>query len=90
MDTWTKQMGFPLITIIRDGNTITASQKRFLVLPNENDTEISNQKSPFNYKWYVPLSYYTDKEPHKLHNIWMNLTDGKEPLPMKNISFRSP
>ncbi|KAI4480304.1 hypothetical protein M0804_010302 [Polistes exclamans] len=75
MDTWTQQMGFPLVTIIRDGNTITASQKRFLILPNENDTEIFNQKSPFNYKWYVPLSYYTDKEPHKLQNVWMNLTD---------------
>ncbi|KAK2584087.1 hypothetical protein KPH14_006530 [Odynerus spinipes] len=75
MDTWTQQMGFPLITITRDGNTITASQKRFLVLPSENETEALNQKSPFNYKWYVPLSYYTDKEPHKLHNVWMNLTD---------------
>lgn len=75
MDTWTQQTGFPLITISRDGNTITASQRRFLVLPSENETESLNQKSPFNYKWYVPLSYYTNKEPRKLHNVWMNLTD---------------
>ncbi|XP_043260326.1 endoplasmic reticulum aminopeptidase 1-like isoform X1 [Colletes gigas] len=75
MDTWTQQMGFPLITITRDGNTITASQKRFLHSPKENDTELLQPKSPFDYKWYVPLSYYTDKEPRKLHNVWMNLTD---------------
>ncbi|XP_076280314.1 endoplasmic reticulum aminopeptidase 1 isoform X2 [Lasioglossum baleicum] len=75
MDTWTQQMGFPLITITRDGNTITASQKRFLLSPRENDTELLQPKSPFDYKWYVPLSYYTDKEPRKLHNVWMNLTD---------------
>ncbi|OAD57971.1 Glutamyl aminopeptidase [Eufriesea mexicana] len=52
-----------------------ASQKRFLISPKENDTELQESKSPFNYKWYVPLSYYTDKEPRKLHNVWMNLTD---------------
>ncbi|XP_017878860.1 glutamyl aminopeptidase-like isoform X2 [Ceratina calcarata] len=75
MDTWTQQMGFPLITITRNGNTITATQKRFLISPRENDTDLLRPKSPFDYKWYVPLSYYTDKEPRKLHNVWMNLTD---------------
>ncbi|XP_053982907.1 endoplasmic reticulum aminopeptidase 1-like isoform X1 [Hylaeus volcanicus] len=75
MDTWTQQMGFPLITITRDGNTITATQKRFLISPKENDTESLQPKSPFDYKWYVPLTYYTDREPRKLHNVWMNLTD---------------
>ena len=76
MDTWTQQTGFPLITISREGNVITASQKRFLLSPPDNETVTRNQqKSPFNYKWYVPLSYYTDKEPGKLHNVWMNMTD---------------
>lgn len=76
MDTWTQQMGFPLITITRNGNTITAAQKRFLISPRENDTESQRARSSFDYKWYIPLSYYTDKEPRKLHNVWMNLTDG--------------
>ncbi|XP_006571773.2 endoplasmic reticulum aminopeptidase 1 isoform X1 [Apis mellifera] len=75
MDTWTQQMGFPLITITRNGNTITAAQKRFLISPRENDTESQRARSSFDYKWYIPLSYYTDKEPRKLHNVWMNLTD---------------
>ncbi|XP_008211798.2 endoplasmic reticulum aminopeptidase 2 isoform X2 [Nasonia vitripennis] len=75
MDTWTKQTGFPLITISREGNIITASQKRFLVSPHENDTELHIPKSPFNYRWYVPLSYYTSKEPKDVQNVWMNMSD---------------
>ncbi|XP_043267317.1 endoplasmic reticulum aminopeptidase 2-like isoform X2 [Venturia canescens] len=75
METWTQQTGFPLITISREGNVITATQKRFLLSPQENGTELLQPKSPFNYKWYVPLSYYTDKEPEKLHNVWMNMSD---------------
>lgn len=77
MDTWTQQVGFPLVIITRDGNTITATQKRFLVSPRENETDILKPKSPFDYKWYIPLSYYTDKEPDKVENVWMNMTDCK-------------
>ncbi|XP_058801112.1 endoplasmic reticulum aminopeptidase 2-like isoform X2 [Phymastichus coffea] len=75
MDTWTQQTGFPLITIAREGNTITASQKRFLVSPYVNDTTLAAPKSPFNYKWYVPLSYYTSKDSRDVQNVWMNMTD---------------
>ena len=77
METWTQQTGFPLITIKRDGNVITASQKRFLVSPHENETELLEPKSPFGYKWYVPLNYYTDKDSMNVTNIWMNMTNGK-------------
>ncbi|XP_034944364.1 endoplasmic reticulum aminopeptidase 2-like isoform X3 [Chelonus insularis] len=74
MDTWIHQTGFPLITIKRDGKVITASQKRFLLTPPDNETE-ANQKSQFNYKWYVPLSYFTDKDPSTVYNVWMNMSD---------------
>lgn len=77
MDTWTQQTGFPLVTITREGNTITASQKRFLITPNRNETDLLLPKSQFKYKWYVPLSYYTSQEPKAVRNIWMNMTDGK-------------
>ena len=79
MDTWTRQMGFPLITISRDGNIISATQKRFLLTVNvSNETDHNNESiSPFNYKWYVPLSYYTNKDIHKVRHIWMNMSDGK-------------
>lgn len=80
MDTWTQQTGFPLITITREGNTITASQKRFLISPNGgNETDLQQPKSLFKYKWYVPLSYYTSKETtREVQNIWMNMTDGND------------
>lgn len=77
MDTWTQQTGFPLVTISREGNTITASQKRFLISPNLNETDLQQPKSLFKYKWYVPLSYYTSKEPREVRNIWMNMSDGE-------------
>ena len=31
MDTWTTQMGYPVITIKRDKNSIEATQKHFIV-----------------------------------------------------------
>ena len=77
MDTWTQQTGFPLITITREGNVITASQKRFMVSPHDNDTFLLQPPSFYNYKWYVPLSYYTSKNTKDVQNIWMNMTDGK-------------
>ena len=45
MDTWTLQMGFPVVTIKRVGNSdkATATQKHFLLDPNANVTV----KSPF-------------------------------------------
>ncbi|XP_069679087.1 endoplasmic reticulum aminopeptidase 1-like isoform X2 [Periplaneta americana] len=84
MDTWTRQMGFPLITISRDKNTITAKQKRFLLTVSvNNETEQMNNESisPFGYKWYVPLSYYTSQHPGNVHHIWMNMSDVKFDIP---------
>lgn len=78
MDTWTRQMGFPLISISRDGGTITANQTRFLLTSdpfNENNTALELPKSVFNYKWFVPLSYYTDLSDEE-ETVWMNMTDG--------------
>ena len=50
MDTWSKQKGFPTVTVTRSGNTVTASQARFLLGPRDlTDTN--------DYTWWVPLSY---------------------------------
>ncbi|KAF6199081.1 hypothetical protein GE061_007106, partial [Apolygus lucorum] len=79
MDTWTRQMGFPLIHITREGTTVSASQSRFLLTPeprNENNTALHEPKSPYHYKWYVPLSYITDTN-DELETVWMNMTDVK-------------
>lgn len=73
MDTWTLQMGYPVIDVYRDDKdkeTAIITQERFNTDVKENgeDTPVADatkksknedkDKSPFNYKWEVPLTYY--------------------------------
>ena len=37
MDTWTKQMGYPVITLSSNGNTLTYKQERFFTNPPSGD-----------------------------------------------------
>ncbi|XP_063203100.1 aminopeptidase N [Chroicocephalus ridibundus] len=55
MDTWTLQMGFPVVTV----NTLdgTISQKHFLLDPNSK----VDRPSPFNYSWIVPVTWMTNE-----------------------------
>lgn len=86
MDTWTRQMGFPVVTIKRENLTgdaagvITAVQSRFLLTADvPNITTVRQPVSPFKYKWYIPLSYYTNQgNSRDADNVWMNMTDGKK------------
>jgi aminopeptidase N len=52
MSTWTDQMGYPYIEIIRDYDQqiIKISQQQFLF-----DSEAKPPKSPYNYLWSIPL-----------------------------------
>jgi len=54
MDTWTLQLGFPVITVKRiNDSLIHVSQKRYSL-----DTpDIVVPASPFNYAWNVPILY---------------------------------
>lgn len=60
MDTWTLQMGYPVLKITKKGagNKYTVSQERFLYDRKTNVT--SKYKSPFNYTWVVPFTYITN------------------------------
>merc|ERR1719153_1277968 len=53
MDTWTLQMGFPVLTVTRNytSNTAKLNQKRFLIgkLRNKTDTKV--------YSWWIPLTF---------------------------------
>lgn len=44
MDTWTLQMGFPVVTVKRKNGKASASQKHFLVHPKANVTRKSKFK----------------------------------------------
>ncbi|XP_029642083.1 endoplasmic reticulum aminopeptidase 1 [Octopus sinensis] len=70
MDTWTKQKGHPLVTLKLKGTTVTATQEIFLHSAN-----ISHLKpSPYNYKWYIPLTYVTSMKPNSSETVWLNMT----------------
>lgn len=73
MDTWTLQMGYPVIDVYRDEKdkeTAIVTQERFTTDVKEEGEDVpvanANKKSkdekedstPFNYKWEVPLTYY--------------------------------
>ena len=57
MDTWTLQMNYPVVTVIRDPvhpNRFRFRQRRFLLYRN-NNTKTSDET--YIFKWWVPISY---------------------------------
>ncbi|KAJ8405595.1 hypothetical protein AAFF_G00315750 [Aldrovandia affinis] len=57
MDTWTQQMGIPLITVERTGQNIWIQQERFLKGVLDDDAEYSTLQS--GYLWHIPITYFT-------------------------------
>lgn len=69
MATWTEQMGYPVIGVTQIApNRFKIHQKRFLIDPDANPNE---PESKFNYKWDVPVTYFTDKQ-KDLKRLWLN------------------
>nr|CAD7396258.1 unnamed protein product [Timema cristinae] len=56
-ESWTLQMGYPVITVTRDYalGTVNVNQERFL-LTNSSSTDVHD------YKWWVPLTFTTKTE----------------------------
>ncbi|KAG0728778.1 Endoplasmic reticulum aminopeptidase 1 [Chionoecetes opilio] len=76
MDTWTLQMGYPVVKVMRNpgGTAATVTQERFLLRKDPNSTDSHA------YKWWVPLSYttqpsadFTQTAPSK----WLSLADSQ-------------
>ncbi|KAG0694651.1 Glutamyl aminopeptidase [Chionoecetes opilio] len=66
MDTWTRQMGLPVLSVSKsptDVNKLVVRQKRFLSDP----TAVSGEDSPYNYLWDVPVTFTSDTSPRELH-----------------------
>ncbi|SPP87880.1 glutamyl aminopeptidase isoform X2 [Drosophila guanche] len=55
MQTWTEQMGLPVVEVEKNGNSYKLTQKRFLA--NADDYEASAEASSFNYRWSIPITY---------------------------------
>lgn len=58
MNTFTLQMGYPVVTITatETPNTYQATQDRFLYYK---DPKANYSSSQYNYKWVIPFTYYT-------------------------------
>ncbi|KAJ8915223.1 hypothetical protein NQ315_015446 [Exocentrus adspersus] len=57
MNTFTVQMGYPILTVVINGNNYTLTQKRFLKDPN---ATYDSTESIYGYKWTIPVTYVTD------------------------------
>ncbi|XP_026835049.1 glutamyl aminopeptidase isoform X1 [Drosophila erecta] len=55
MQTWTEQMGLPVVEVEKSGSTYKLTQKRFLA--NEDDYAAEAEASSFNYRWSIPITY---------------------------------
>ncbi|XP_013869155.1 glutamyl aminopeptidase isoform X2 [Austrofundulus limnaeus] len=63
MDTWTKQMGYPVVNLTVSGTSAKLTQKRFLLDPSAN---ASTPISPFGYKWTVPVKWRSVQSEKKM------------------------
>ncbi|XP_043274166.1 glutamyl aminopeptidase-like [Venturia canescens] len=68
MDTWTRQMGYPVVKVVRNGLNYTLTQKRFLADP---EAEYDPAESNYGYKWTIPITYITSKNSTPTH-IWFD------------------
>ncbi|KAL1492044.1 hypothetical protein ABEB36_012545 [Hypothenemus hampei] len=59
MDTFTIQMGYPVVTAVYDSSSqnYTLTQKRFLKDPNAT----YDSDTTYGYKWTIPITYTTDQ-----------------------------
>ncbi|KAM4543185.1 glutamyl aminopeptidase isoform 2-T2 [Odontesthes bonariensis] len=58
MDTWTKQMGYPVLNLTVSATDAKLSQQRFLLDPNADPTQ---PPSPLGYKWTIPVKWHSVK-----------------------------
>uniref|UniRef100_A0A8C7XL26 Aminopeptidase n=1 Tax=Oryzias sinensis TaxID=183150 RepID=A0A8C7XL26_9TELE len=56
MDTWTKQMGYPVLHLSVSDTNSKLSQRRFLLDPN---ADASQPPSPFRYTWTIPVKWHS-------------------------------
>ncbi|XP_019744369.1 glutamyl aminopeptidase [Hippocampus comes] len=58
MDTWTKQMGYPVVDLSVTEANATLNQTRFLLDPN---ADANQPPSPLGYKWTIPIKWHSLK-----------------------------
>lgn len=69
MDTWSLQMGYPVVNITTQGDHFQISQSRFLLIPG---STYNVSESPFQYKWQIPFVYCFQSNPLNTNLHWLN------------------
>ncbi|XP_062606091.1 endoplasmic reticulum aminopeptidase 1-like [Saccostrea cucullata] len=80
MNTWTKQMGYPVVTVTRQESKVSLTQSRYLSFHNSTIKE--EFQSPFSYKWHVPFIYGVMDHNGKFtqNKIWLHMTSASVDL----------
>uniref|UniRef100_A0A034VK36 glutamyl aminopeptidase n=1 Tax=Bactrocera dorsalis TaxID=27457 RepID=A0A034VK36_BACDO len=81
MQTWTEQMGLPVVEVKKDGNTYTLTQKRFLANPEDYSADF--EVSKFNYHWSIPITYFTSENAEVSRTIF-NYNDNEVKITLTN------
>ncbi|XP_073322847.1 glutamyl aminopeptidase [Pagrus major] len=58
MDTWTKQMGYPVLDLSVTETNAKLNQKRFLLDPN---ADVGQPPTPLGYRWTIPIKWHSVK-----------------------------
>ncbi|XP_059162409.1 endoplasmic reticulum aminopeptidase 1-like isoform X2 [Physella acuta] len=87
MDTWTKQMGYPVVTVVREKGKLLLTQERFLIMNVSHNHSVSSYKSPYNYKWYIPFTYSTSANPSRQSLVWMMKDSASVDLPNDSVAW---
>lgn len=72
MDSWTRQMGYPVLQVTRSGtSSYRVQQERYLT-----DSSLAGQgdTSPYGYRWDVPVTWISEIAPNSTELQWL----GKE------------
>ncbi|XP_061399840.1 glutamyl aminopeptidase-like [Musca vetustissima] len=81
MRTWTEQMGLPVVEVKRQGDVFVLQQKRFFANPE--DYNGTYDDSPFNYRWSIPITYFTNTNTEVQRTI-LNYDDQEVTLNIPN------
>ena len=93
MNTWTKQKGYPILTLTEEKkgdnssseegmhNSYCVTQQRFLSDPEA--YKHADEASPYDYKWEVPITYMASTD-DQVHQVWLHSEMNFIKLPIPN------
>uniref|UniRef100_A0A4W6BSD0 Aminopeptidase n=1 Tax=Lates calcarifer TaxID=8187 RepID=A0A4W6BSD0_LATCA len=82
MDTWTNQMGYPVLDLSVSETNAKLSQERFLLDPK---ADANQPPSPLGYKWTIPVKWHSVKK-HVISNYSLS-EDGLLKVNNDHIGF---